>query len=265
MKRIGIFSDFKQDRQHFFDLVFQKAWAGLKAEATRGYLGIMWWVIEPLMYMFVFYIAFSQVLSRGDENYVIFLLIGLIAWKWFQTTVITGSISLVANSALINQVYVPKIIFPLTNIAVNTFKFLIIIALFLVFLQFTPHSIKASWTMIPIIILVQLVFIMSTTCLLASIIPFFRDLHVILDNILMMLFFLSGIFFDINNYTNTMGAYLKLNPMAILIINYRRIIIDGLMPDWSQLMIISVFSLAILVLSISILNRFDREYPKIIY
>jgi lipopolysaccharide transport system permease protein len=150
---------------------------------------VLWWGIEPVMYMGVFYFVFAHMYQRGDENYVMFLLTGMVVWKWFQATLNTGANSLMANAGLMNLVYLPKIVFPLTNIAVNTFKFLIVIFLFLIFLIFTDIQPSLTWMLLPVLILTQLLLIMSVTCLLAALTPFFPDLRAILDNILLMLFF----------------------------------------------------------------------------
>jgi lipopolysaccharide transport system permease protein len=256
---------YRRKWHHFLDLVIQRAWVGLRAEATRGYLGVLWWVLEPLIYMLVFYTIFSHVLHRGDEDYIYFLLIGLIVWKWFQATVMSGSNSLFVNAGLMNQVYVPKIIFPMTNIAVNTFKFFIIITLLLLFLQSTQHSFAPSWILLPILILVQLALIMAVTCVLAAVIPFLPDLRLILDNVLTMMFFMSGIFFDIDRLPDSMSGYFFLNPMASIINMYRKIILDGLMPDWQQIIYILLFSFFLFLIAVFLFRRYDRIYPKIIY
>lgn len=250
--------------QYLIDLVFQKAKAGLRAEASRGYLGVLWWVIEPVMYMCVFYIAFAHLLNRGNEKFVIFLLTGLIVWKWFHATLNTGANSLIANAGLMNQVYVPKIIFPLTNIAVNTFKFMIILFLLLGFLQFTDAKVTWVWTLLPILVITQLLLIVAVTCLLAAIMPFFPDLRMILDNVLMMFLFLSGIFFDINSLPENVVGVLMLNPMAALIEMYRKVLLEGLPPDWLQIFGILLISAAIMILALLIFKRFDRVYPKIV-
>ena len=194
-----------------------------------------------------------------------FLLTGLISWKWFQATVNTGGSSLMVNVGLMNQVYLPKIIFPLANIAVNTFKFLIIILLFLVFLQFSSIKPSLTWTLLPVLIFTQLLLITSVTCLLAAVMPFFPDLRLIIDNILIMFFFSSGIFFDINNLPSSIQGYLCLNPMATLINMYRRILLNGALPDWYQLLAIIIFSCITLVLAMWFFRHFDRVYPKIIH
>ena len=254
-----------RDWHYLTDLVIQKARAGLRAEASRGYLGVLWWIIEPVMYMAVFYVAFVHVLNRGDDNYVIFLLTGLIIWKWFHATVSTGANSLMSIAGLMNQVYVPKIVFPLTNIAVNSFKFLIILSLLLMFLLFTPTKVNWTWTLLPILILTQLLLITASTSFLSAIMPFFPDLKVILDNVLMMLLFLSGIFYDISKMPAKVQSYLMLNPMASLIVMYRKILLQGIAPDWVQLINVLSFSSVLMVIALWLLYRFDRIYPKIIF
>lgn len=246
------------------DLVLQQARAGLRAEASRGYLGVLWWVIEPIMYMSVFYIAFAHILNRGDKSFVVFLLTGLIVWKWFHSTLNTGSNSLLANANLMNQVYVPKIVFPLTNIAVNTFKFIIILILLLVFLQFASSGINWAWLLLPILIFTQLFLIVAVTCLFAAVMPFFPDLRIIIDNVLMMMLFVSGIIYDIGKLPENLQEILMLNPMAILIGMYRNVLIEGIPMNWLHLVSILAFSALIMTIAAYIFHRFDKTYPKIV-
>ena len=255
----------RSSRRHLFELVVQKARAGLRAEASRGYMGVLWWVIEPVMYMTIFYLVFSHLLQRGDQNFVLFLLTGLISWKWFHSTVSTGANSLMANVGLMNQVYIPKIVFPLTAVAINTFKFFIILILFLVFLQFTSIKPSPAWALLPVLILIQWFLIVSVVSFLSSIMPFFPDLRVIIDNFLLMLLFMSGIFYDISRLPESIQSYLWLNPMAVMINMYRRLLLEGLSPDWLHLMPVVLFSMAAMMVAGLILRRFDRVYPKIIH
>lgn len=250
---------------NFMDLVFQNAKAGLRAEASRGYLGVLWWILEPLMYMSVFYVVFAHLLHRGDESFIVFLLTGLIVWKWFHATINTGANSLINNANLMKQVYLPKIVFPLTIITTNTFKFLIILSIFLIFLQFTPTKPTITWTLLPVLVSLQLLLILGFASLLAAIMPFFPDLKMILDNVLMMFLFLSGIFFDVTQLPASIQRYLLLNPMANLIVMYREILLDGSVPDLGRLMFIFLLSLFFLLIALLLFRRFDRVYPKIIH
>jgi len=81
----------------------------------------------------------------------------------------------------------------------------------------------------------------------------------------MMLFFLSGIFFDIREMPEQTQFYLHMNPMAIMIENYRIVLLEGNWPDWSLLGIVALFSAVGILVSVTIIQRFDRIYPKAIW
>lgn len=250
--------------QHGFDLILQSAKADLRTEASRGYLGVLWWIIEPILYMGTFYVVFAHLFKQGDGNFICFLLTGLVVWKWFHTTIMVGSNSLMANVGLMNQVYVQKIIFPLTVIAVNSVKFIIIFFLLLVFLFFTDTP-SASWILVPCVIGTQLLLTVAITCLVSAMVPFFPDFRQLLDNILLVFLFLSGVFIDLAQYSERIQQILYLNPMAILITMYRQVLLEGASPDWGKLLLIVCFSLFTLIVANWVLGRYDRIYPKIIH
>lgn len=256
---------FQRSLRYYIDLVFQKAKADLRTEAARGYLGVLWWIIEPIMYMGAFYIVFAHIQQRGDKNYVTFLLSGLIAWKWFHSSIMVGSNSLIANANLMKQVYVPKILFPLTTIIVNTIKFLIIVFFFILFLQVVAGKASWSWLYLPVLIFVQLLLIIAATSFFSAIMPFFPDLRGILENILLMFFFVSGVFFDITTLPEKVKKYLSINPMAFLITSYRDALLHGRIPNWKGLFYVILFSFFVFCLAGWLFQKYDRVYPKITY
>ena len=95
-------------KQRIKDIIYFKTYAELKAESHRYYLGILWWLIEPIIYMLVFYFVFGVLFQRGTEDFVPFLLTGLVFWHWFQSTVMQSADTISANRFLLNQVFVPN-------------------------------------------------------------------------------------------------------------------------------------------------------------
>ena len=93
---------------NYLELITVKAWADLKSEASRAYIGFLWWFIEPVLYMGSFYLLFGLGLKMGGDNFMYFLLCGLLPWKWFSSSLSNGSLSIIANAGLINQTYLPK-------------------------------------------------------------------------------------------------------------------------------------------------------------
>jgi len=246
------------------DLIKYKVYAELSAEAARTFLGILWWVIEPVLYMSVFYFIFGVLFQRGGEGFVYFLLVGLVVWKWFDSSIRSGMVSLQTNAAVIVQVYQPKFIFPVIVVLINTAKFLFVMLLLLLFLLVSGKPASASWLALLPLISVQCVFIASITSLFATVIPFVPDFKWVVENGLTMLFFLSGVFFDISAMPENFQVWLRLNPMAVLIDNYRNVLLQGQMPDWWQLFWVLLFSSILIVAALRVFNRFDRIYPKLV-
>jgi len=244
-------------------LIAQKTRAELIAEARRGYIGILWWILEPLFYMSVFYIVFVVLFKRGGEDKVAFLLTGLVVWKWFAATIPQCANCISLNEGLVRQVYVPKFIFPAIVLATNTVKFLIVLTLLVLFLVFTGRPPNITWLSLPVLIGSQMLLMFSVGCFMAAIVPFFPDLKLIVDNGLLLVFFLSGVFFDIGNAPARLKVYLGLNPMVGTIQGYRTVLLHAAWPDWMQLFAISSFSFFLLVVGLTLLKRYDRIYAKI--
>jgi len=250
---------------HYLQLMLHKAYADLRAEATRAYLGFIWWFLEPAMYMLVFYLIVEAGLRRGGEGFMPFLLCGLVSWKWFASTVLSGADSLNKNAGIIQQVYVPKPVFPGVVILVNSFKFLIILAILLLLLTLgLGKPVTPAWLALPVVIAAQFLLITAVVMLLAAIIPFARDLKMLLENFIMMLFFMSGIFFDIGNIEPDIAMLLRLNPMVPLIDAYRTILLEGAWPHWGELLSVVGVALALGVPGLLLLRHFDRIYPKLV-
>jgi lipopolysaccharide transport system permease protein len=248
----------------YLDLIRYKVYAELSAEAARTFLGILWWLIEPVLYMSVFYLIFGVIFQRGGEGFVYFLLVGLVVWKWFDSSIRSGMVSLTTNAAVIQQVYQPKFIFPLSVVLINTVKFLFVLLLLLLFLLIAGKPLSISWLALLPLIGVQFVLITGIASVCATVIPFIPDLKWVVDNGLTMLFFLSGVFFDINVLPEHFQDWLVLNPMAVLINGYRSALLLGQMPDWGHLFWVLLFSCVLIVVAMRVFKRYDRVYPKLV-
>lgn len=244
------------------DLIIYKSWSQLRVEATRGYLGIAWWIIEPLLYIAVFYVIFEVLFQRGGEGYVAFLMAGLVVWRWFDNTVRVGANSVVDNIGILRRVYVPKLVFPSAIVVSNTAKFMIVLVIFLIFLLLYGVNPGYSWLALPLLLAIQLLLITSVTWLVAAAVPFFPDLKVMIDSGLTLLFFMSGVFFDLGAIPGRTADILRMNPMAILIESYRHVLILGDWPDWLVLGEVLLFCIVLLVIGWRLHMRLDRQFVK---
>ena len=247
----------------YFQLILFKTYADLKAEAARSYLGFLWWVIEPVLYLGAFYILFVLVLHRGGPNFVPFFLCGAVVWKWFDSGIKVGSQSIRAHLGLLQQVYVPKYIFPIIAVLNSTARFLPLFIILLIFLLLYGIHAQLTWLSAPIVMLAEFVMVMAISMLVGAITPYLPDLKVIIDNGMMLIFFTSGIFFNINEVDEPLRSYLFLNPMAVLVDEFRNILIYGHWPNIARLAIITFSSFAIGIIALLLLKHLDRQYGKV--
>lgn len=166
------------------DLLVYLVKSGLKAEHRNSYLGYFWWLLDPLLNVLVYYFLVSFILGRGGENFAVFLVIGLVAWRWMNTTVNASAKAIMKHSSIINQVYLPKSIFPISISLTQAYNFvfgLVVVALFLVIFGVMP-----GWQIVylPFIILVQLLFLLAVSLFVSYICVFIRDIDNILSHIL---------------------------------------------------------------------------------
>jgi lipopolysaccharide transport system permease protein len=246
----------------YTELLFYKAYADLRSESERTYVGFLWWFIEPVINMVVFYFIFSFVLRRGTDDYVAFLLTGMVAWKWFNSALVGGARSIPNNAALTQQVHVPKAIFPLVIVVTNTAKFAIAFVMLLVFLWAYGYAPGPQYAALPLVLAVELLFVIGTTWLLAAVTPFFPDIQVLMEHVLRVAFFLSGIFFPISDIPESVRGYFYLNPMVPLIESHRDILMYGRWPSLTALLGVTLFSLVACWAGWAITRRYDRVYSK---
>jgi len=248
----------------YLDIVLFKTWADLRVEASRAYIGFFWWFIEPILYMAAFYLIFGLGLRMGGEDFVYFLLCGLIPWKWFSSTINNGSKSIEAGAGMIHQVYLPKVVLPTIVVCINTVKFFLIVPILMIFLTLSGFTPGVSWFGLLAVILCQVVLIWSLTSFCAAVVPFVPDLRYVIDNGLLLLMFLSGVFFSIENLEEPIRTILLLNPVAVLLEAYRSVLLFASWPNWTGMAYVLLFASVFGAAAIWLLTALDRRYPKVL-
>jgi len=249
---------------NFRELLIFKTGANLRIEISQYYLNYLWWVINPLMSMMIFYIVFGIFLNRGTKDFVPFLLCGITSWQWFANTVNNASASILNGKGLMQQVDIHKVFFPLEVILSNSFKHIFALTLLLVFLVCYPIQISIHWLALPLLLAIQFIINTAFALLCAAIVPFIPDLRFVINTVLQLVFFASGIFFPIERVILPKHRILiYMNPMAGLIKNYRSILLDSSWPDWTYLLYIVLGGAVLLVFSVWVIHRLNRLYPRI--
>ncbi|MGR5177860.1 ABC transporter permease [Vibrio mediterranei] len=248
--------------KRILELIWVKASLNLRSEASVNYLSYAWWVIEPLLHMVVYYVVFSFLLARGGDNYVAFLLTGLIPWLWFAKTISHTMGSILGGKELMNQLFIPKLFFPLVCVVQNTVKQIMVFFLLLGFLWAYGITPNVSWLMAIPIIFVQLLLIIGCSLLAALAVPFIRDMSFVIPTALQFIMFCSGIFFSHHDIPEYAQQYFFLNPMAVILAAFRDVLVDGVVPNIIHLSYVAGFSLVLIVLAAWLYKKLEYVLPR---
>jgi len=232
-------------RLHLVELILFSTYAELRAERARSYLGLLWWIVEPAMNMGVYYLVFAVIFRMGGADYIPFLLIGLTLWQWFKSCISHGGYSIWQQLPLIRQVKLPLQVFPSVQILADTVKFLCILGILLIILWSTGYPPNVAYIALLPVLLVELIFVAACTYVVAAVVPLVPDLRFIIEQVLQVVMFLSGIVFSLDGLPPPLRRWFELNPIVELVDAGRGILMRGVWPDWFALGRVALISLVL--------------------
>ncbi len=229
----------------------------LKSDASRYHLGYAWWILEPLLFVGVFYVVFNVILDARQPDFLIFLMCGKLTFVWFSKSVTQASSSIVTNAGLIGQANIPKTLFPMAAIQECLYKqFSVFVLLFavLIFNGFLPGL---SWLQLIPIVMVHYLMIVACSFVGAILVCYLLDIQLLINLGMIFLMFTSGIFWDVHalNDPAMTAIVLAWNPLAFILDAYRQVLMYQQTINMMHLAAVGVGFSALIVLSANVMRR----------
>lgn len=204
----------------------------LKVRYRNSVLGFLWSLLNPLLMMAVFTVVFSVLLRSDVPRFPLFIMVALLPWNYAVSSVTSAVHSIVANSHLINQVYFPRIVLPTSLVLANLVNFVLALPILVGLLIVMGVSFTPLLLYFPLIMVIQTMFLLGLAYAVSAINVFFRDAGVIIDVLVLAWFFLTPIFYRMEQLSPEHSwALYWVNPMASIISSYRLIVYDQAPPD----------------------------------
>ena len=235
-----------------------------KVKYKRSILGILWSLLYPILTMLVMAVVFSNVFkfSTPGVSYLAYLLSGLVMFNYFTEASNLSMSSVVANFSLINKIYIPKYIFPLSKCLFVGINFLLTLIPLYIVLFATKTGINIYHVFLPYVFVCLFMFTFGFGLILASVSVFLRDMFYIYGIVIMMWTYLTPIMYDIKMISENVQPFLKLNPMYHYINFAREIILYGRIPQPFTWAVCLLSSVVVLVIGIVV---FKKTQDKFIY
>ncbi|MBC7333757.1 MAG: ABC transporter permease [Actinobacteria bacterium] len=231
----------------YHELLFSLTRKELKVKYRGSALGFFWSLLNPILVMLVYSFVFSIVMRLGIKHYAIFLISVLLPFNFLSNSVNYGANSIVANGNLINKIYFPREIIPLSIVLANLTNFFFeLIALFIV-LGIMGYKFYIYLHILPLVILVQFFLVSGVTLVVSSLTVFFRDLQHLIGIIMMIWFFGTPVIYPLSMVPEKFQFIMKANPMTVFSIFYRNIFYYVNYPEELQFPTLKVILMAVVV------------------
>lgn len=268
MKSIkNILNNFKR----YWFLMTQLIARDFKVKYKRSVLGVVWSLLYPILMLAVMATVFSQMFkfNVGGVNYIVYLMTGIIMWNYFNEASNTAMTSVVMNFGLINKVYIPKYVFPISkcifvgiNFLLTLIPWLGIIVLSNFGLGEYPCAININYLILPYIFLCLFVFTVGMSLFLSCVSVFLRDVFYIYGIVLIMWNYLTPVFYSIEIIPASIQSVYKLNPLYHFLTATRQIVLYGQAPSSVTLLLLAAVSVLTLAIGSIV---FKKNQDKFIY
>ena len=265
---------FTQDIKKFGNYVSYSARSELKAEVAGSFLSWLWWFLDPLLYMLVYSFIALLVFKSGEPHFSVFVFIGLNCWQFFSKTIKTSVRLVKSNKNIVTKVYIPKHMFILSKMCVYGFKMFVSFGLTVVFLIYDGlfgDPIQITPAILYVIPLFVLLFIgtFAVSLFIMHFGVFIEDLNNVITVVLQLGFYVSGIFYSLENrLTGSLAWAAKLltnfNPVAMIMADMRSVIIGDGSIHLLAFIVWFVISIIAAIWGIKLIYKFENSYVKII-
>jgi len=234
----------------------------LRAEASRYFLGYIWWILEPMLWVSVFYVVFKVILQSGRADFLVFLMCGKLAFLWFSKSVNQAANSIVMNRGLIGRINVTKTLFPLAVVQEGLYRqSAVFLLLFCVLFAWGFYP-SLTWACLLPLILVNYLMILACAYIGACLVCIVRDFSMLISLGMTFLLFTSGIFWDVRalDDPHMTELVLAVNPLAFILDAYRQVLMFNTAPDWVHLLLIAGGSLVLLTIMVIVMRRNSQYF-----
>jgi ABC-2 type transport system permease protein len=244
----------------------ERIWLLAKIEFKLRYyenrLGLLWALIKPLMDIAIYYTVFQIILKQSIPAFASFLFIGLILWNFFIEST-SGTIQILnTKKYLYEYSNMNKLEIYVSTIFSNSIGLFFNFVMFLIFYNFLEkESIGPSIYNLWIVVIFLNVFILSlgVSLILSTIYIVAKDITQIWTVFTSFLLYLSPIFYKLKTFRATLPHFDYLNPIAGIIINSRKIMMEGSNPDFRLLSFDLGYAVLLLVGGLVLLNKLGSK------
>jgi ABC-type polysaccharide/polyol phosphate export permease len=228
----------------------------LKVRYRGSALGLLWTLLNPMLYMGIYSLVFSVYMRMDMDHYAAFLLCGLLPWIWFSSSLLVGTTSIIDGAGLIKKVFFPPQVLPTVTVIANFVNFLLSLPLLFGVLLLFGVTLGVGLLALPLIMAMQFALTLGLTLIVAAASVRYRDIPPILTHLLTFWFFLTPIIYPMAQAPERFRALLLLNPVTPFCLAYQNTLLYNELPSGKIMAAMIGVGVVALFIGVLVFGRF---------
>ena len=234
----------------------------IRGKYKGSFLGVLWSFLNPLLQVAVYAIVFPYIMRIKTDNYLQYLIVGIIPWTFFTTVVNQGMIAVRMNAGIIKKVYFPREILPISVAVSGLVNFFISCIIILLFCIFGGLGISWHLALLPLIAIIQFFFTLGIVMALSAINIYVKDTEYLVTFILSMLFYMTPILYNASLFPEKMRWILQINPLSGIITAYRDIFMYHQIPSLNIMLYLVGVTVVIFFIGLAIFRKLEKGFAE---
>lgn len=251
----AVYSSAMTSLAYNLDLIWHLVKRDFSLRYKRSTLGILWSLVLPLAQLLVLIFIFQIVVPLKIESYPAFLFTALLPWTWFSTCLSSAGGLFDNNRDLIWQPNFKPVNLIIINMLSNFLLFIIALPILFILLVSYERHFTFGLIFLPVLMLIQGILIVGLGLIVATTNVFYRDVGHTVEIALMLLFYMTPVFYRSQSISESYRILYVLNPIAVLVENYRAVLFYGTNPQWGSLLFTSIVSMVACAIGYLIYSR----------
>ena len=231
-----------------------------KEKYKRTILGMLWSVLFPILNLTVISLVMTRFFGRSIQHYNVYLFCGTLVMSYYRESTIGGMNSLMANRGIITKIKIPKYMFLLSKNVSSLINFSLSLMVFFVFCILDKIAIGAHFIMLLFVVICLVVFNVGIGLILSALFVFFKDVGYLYDVFLVLLNYLSAIFYKIDAFSPLVQRLFLCNPIYVYIHYFRVIVIDGNIPSFHYHLLCLFYSFLSLGIGAWFYKKYNHQF-----